>query len=398
MKAYWYQNKKYPNLGDEFTGLLLKRKYGINAEWSEFAQSELAATGSILGSPWAGLDKGRKQTLHVVGSGLMTPATRIIPKENLRIHSVRGFLSKEKLGVLDDEGIDVGDPGLLVPEVAIAKEVSRRSEIGVILHHTSVGNDALKKKFAHLPVTFLDIRTLDIDSFVAQMRECDVILSQSLHGLIFADALGIPNAWLVLNRIHTGGHFKFYDYFSSVGRNFYQRVTGVPRTKKAINEAVVFPDSDRISEVAEGINSSFLQAFDEIEKGRKPIEELSMGDPSTPSEISLNVNSESRNIRFDFSAELDDRIKFRDVLISLDLVDRDGNEVKGARKIEGLTWSNSARVNHYRYIRVVPGSWTYSEEFHLPSDVRCTRAKVLIWANPDRSAVFKNLVLRNVSV
>ena len=48
-------------------------------------------------------------------------------------------------------------------------------------------------------------------------------MSQSLHGLIFADSLLIPNVWLDFGSIHIGGQFKFYDYFSTVGRPCYKK-------------------------------------------------------------------------------------------------------------------------------------------------------------------------------
>ncbi|NMF31970.1 polysaccharide pyruvyl transferase family protein [Corynebacterium ammoniagenes] len=397
LQAYWYQNLKYPNLGDDFTGLLLRRKYNLDPTCVDFSEAEIIATGSILGGPWAGMDKGRKKPLHVVGSGLMTPETRVNAKENLFIHSVRGYLTKEKLGAIDCESISVGDPGLLVASIVDPQECPKSTKVGVILHHTNAGNESLKRQFSHLPVTFLDIRTLDLDSFIANMRSCDVILSQSLHGLIFADALGIPNAWMILNTIHMGGHFKFYDYFSSVGRNFYQRVHGVPRTNKEIARATVVPNEARISSVTKDIDSSFLEAFKAIEKDRLPVTSFVDSGKDNSSEILLNVDRLGGKLRFDIDAELDKNISYRDVLITLDLIDRDGNRLRGARKIPGLAWSSSERVNHYRYLDVIPGASTYFEEVWLPEGVYCTGAKVIKWANPSRTARFKRLSVRSVN-
>jgi pyruvyltransferase len=41
-----------------------------------------------------------------------------------------------------------------------------------------------------------------------------------LHGLIIADAYGIPNAWLSSDT-PKGGEFKFFDYFLSVDKVRY---------------------------------------------------------------------------------------------------------------------------------------------------------------------------------
>jgi pyruvyltransferase len=35
-----------------------------------------------------------------------------------------------------------------------------------------------------------------------------------LHGLVFADSLGVPNKWIYLTDKLAGGSFKFHDYYS----------------------------------------------------------------------------------------------------------------------------------------------------------------------------------------
>lgn len=47
---------------------------------------------------------------------------------------------------------------------------------------------------------------------------CQFVLSSSLHGIIFSDSYSIPNAHMKYREHVTGGHYKFEDYFASVGR------------------------------------------------------------------------------------------------------------------------------------------------------------------------------------
>mmetsp|Transcript_15013 Transcript_15013/g.30973 ORF Transcript_15013/g.30973 Transcript_15013/m.30973 type:complete len:146 (-) Transcript_15013:1095-1532(-) len=74
----------------------------------------------------------------------------------------------------------------------------------------------------------LDIRTDNIAMFLSALTRCRAISSASLHGLIFAEAYGIPWSWvqLALNNDKTAeGRMKYEDFFLSVGesRSFSRR-------------------------------------------------------------------------------------------------------------------------------------------------------------------------------
>jgi pyruvyltransferase len=50
-----------------------------------------------------------------------------------------------------------------------------------------------------------------------QVSSCRYIFSSALHGLICADAYGVPNTRLVLSDKIVGGDFKFHDYRLGIG-------------------------------------------------------------------------------------------------------------------------------------------------------------------------------------
>jgi autotransporter strand-loop-strand O-heptosyltransferase len=63
--------------------------------------------------------------------------------------------------------------------------------------------------------------TSDVYEFINQVLECEFILSSSLHGLIVADAYGIPNHRVEISSLIHGGDFKYLDYYASVSRKHY---------------------------------------------------------------------------------------------------------------------------------------------------------------------------------
>lgn len=264
MRTYWWRSQSYPNLGDELTRLVLERRFDVEPTHSPLIEADLAATGSLLGWLWEGSEADRnRRPLQVVGSGFMTADVTVSKLPNVTIHSVRGYLSKNKLGALDSNRITIGDPGLLAALIAKPSKTApkRGSKYGIILHHKHSENEQVKNRFAHLDATFLNIRTTDLDSFIEQMQQCEIIVSQSLHGLIIADALGKPNTWLELGPIHAGGNFKFLDYFSSVGRPAYRKLGTVPQDANDIDRQTFESDPVRIDTLTKFIDRAFSEAI-----------------------------------------------------------------------------------------------------------------------------------------
>ena len=140
-----------------------------------------------------------------------------------KVYSVRGSHTREQLL---KRGWDVpeiyGDPALLFPRVYNPK-TEKKYQYGLIPHCVDFFSvDGLKSinRAESLGIKIINI-TAGIYEFIDQLLECENILSSSLHGLIAADAYGIPNHRVKLSNLIHGGHFKYMDYYSSVNRNDY---------------------------------------------------------------------------------------------------------------------------------------------------------------------------------
>lgn len=106
----------------------------------------------------------------------------------------------------------LGDPLVLVD--AFSTPTAKRHRHGFVPHVTSV------KQWRRLNAHGRHIIHPGLEPWrvVAEIASCEIVFSQSLHGLIVADALGIPNVWVAPSDVMAGGRFKFDDYFSTLDR------------------------------------------------------------------------------------------------------------------------------------------------------------------------------------
>tara|TARA_A100001391_G_scaffold48774_4_gene29039 strand:+ start:28572 stop:29390 length:819 start_codon:yes stop_codon:yes gene_type:complete len=138
---------------------------------------------------------------------------------DLDVRAVRGPLTQK---FLTDRGVSVpsvfGDPALLIPYLFPQrfKRQTQSGKIGVVpnLHD----RDLLDREDVIDPLWNWS-RVIDA------ICECEFIVSSSLHGLIIADAFGIPCAHVRLSE--TEPDFKYIDYCEGVGRTTFRSSTTV---------------------------------------------------------------------------------------------------------------------------------------------------------------------------
>lgn len=188
----------HPNFGDDINPFFFQKLLGRQVRFVRRSEPHVLGIGSILNAS--------TPRSVIVGCGLLAP--RMAPRHSLaRIVSLRGHLTAEAIGF--DPG-HYGDPAVLVARL-FPRQQTARYRLGVIPHHTQavvcrqkIGRDTLLIDPAWHPLKVLDA-----------INQCCGILSQSLHGLIIADAYGIPNGWLAPDEGMIGGEFKFADYFGT---------------------------------------------------------------------------------------------------------------------------------------------------------------------------------------
>jgi pyruvyltransferase len=165
-------------------------------------EGKILSTGSLI---------HRIQAGDVVwGTGAIKGLPVEVPA-TARVLAVRGPLTRRLLGAAAPEVY--GDPALLLPRFYDEPQVVTY-EVGVVPHY-------LDKRYMRSPPDPA-ILTIDVQAdwriVVDNIRRCRSILSSSLHGLIVAEAFGIPATWVSAGDRLPGGEFKFHDYYLATGR------------------------------------------------------------------------------------------------------------------------------------------------------------------------------------
>ena len=203
LSAFWYD--AVPNFGDRITPLLLRR-FGFTPIHGPPDRVDLVAAGSVLQwvpSSFSGT---------VLGSGLIRPLEGLrFPRAS--ILAVRGPLTRSLLGL--PERLPLGDPGLLAP-MGLPTPGSPRYELGLVPHYVDRDDPRVWRiAAAHPAVCVIDVRRSP-QRVITAIAGCRAVLSSSLHGLVIADALGRPAAWMRLSDRVQGGGFKFRDHHASL--------------------------------------------------------------------------------------------------------------------------------------------------------------------------------------
>lgn len=149
---------------------------------------------------------------HIWGTGWNGKVPEAMFKSRrLNIHAVRGPLTREFLLI---RGFDVppiyGDPALLMPQLFPGRFTPVPTKDYVVVPNLH--------DLALLPADTPNLVSplQGWNSVIEQIMQAKLVLASSLHGLIIAEAYGIPARYLRLSQ--TEDLFKYKDYYFGTGR------------------------------------------------------------------------------------------------------------------------------------------------------------------------------------
>mgnify|MGYP004507497087 FL=1 len=225
-------DEEYGNFGDLLSRWIVEKLSGkeVVKYKYELVMPHFCAIGSIL---------SRNEicsSVVVWGSGFISPQN----KWKIRLTAIRQFFrgryghakilavrGKKTRNILINAGFECpevyGDPALLMPTLYTPKKGESKYRVGIICHYVHeelpgfLNNKLDGVKKIHI------YRSYDkITDFIDEVCSCDVIISSSLHGLIIANAYGIPAVRMIVKgySVHPNKSkeyrqdFKYEDYLS----------------------------------------------------------------------------------------------------------------------------------------------------------------------------------------
>lgn len=223
LNLIWWNEKK--NLGDYLSFVVydwMTRKYSLDKDRSFRKTRYLMAVGSVISFS--------TEDATIWGSGVLS--VQQIPVlfrkayyRKLDVRAVRGPFTRHVLISAGYKCPEVyGDPAILMPLVYQPKKEEKKYKVSIVEHFSK------KKQIGHSELNRIDIETNDYKYFVDEICFSKKVISSSLHGIILAEAYGVPAVFLSDGMEKQ--MFKFWDWYLSTGR------TDI-RMAKTLEEALV---------------------------------------------------------------------------------------------------------------------------------------------------------------
>lgn len=225
------------NLGD-YLGLVVTnwmlRKKGLSLDEYVEKKKHLLTIGSGAVKSY--------QNMTVWGSGV----ERELPQRfrrffqgnwfrKLDIRAVRGPLTRKYLMRLGHYCPEIyGDPAILMPLVYSPIGGSKKYDVSIIPQ--LVTEESIRNNYPEAHV--ISMNTNDYKSVIDQIVGSRLIISSSLHGVILADAYGVPSVWY--RGLRKDIDFKYKDYYESTGRFLNAPPTSIEEALK--REPLKLPD------------------------------------------------------------------------------------------------------------------------------------------------------------
>jgi hypothetical protein len=248
LRLHWW--KAQPNFGDAINPLVVGHLAQREVVHAGPRKADLVAIGSMIQvvkrTHKDPLESGER--LCVWGTGLLNPVFGHGFLKHIDVALVRGPITAALLTL---ELKRFGDPGLLINDVLPFTGI-RSDRIGIVPHYSLMEDAELLDLIASDPAYLLIDPREDPAQVCLQIAQCAHVYASSLHGLIVADAYGVPNTWITPSG---QSWLKYLDYAASIGRRDMMAPLNLDEIKT--HEPVPVDYSNGITAAREALYESF---------------------------------------------------------------------------------------------------------------------------------------------
>lgn len=257
IQLYWWRERDgRTNFGDDVSPVIVERLSGRSVRYADLSKCDMLATGSLLDRAqshrWQRLLSRPFSPIQVWGSGSFG---RVRPHRHmLDFHAVRGPATRDALGL--DSSMPLGDPALLLAQ--FINPPPKKFRWGIIPHLVHRDEAEIVEMGTEANAHVIDLADPDVIKTAREIAACDFVISSSLHGIIVADAFGVPNVWMETGRSLVGGRWKFADYFASVDRPLPEPVRP-PVSLRALEATARSASADKVAALSRGLAQAFTR-------------------------------------------------------------------------------------------------------------------------------------------
>ncbi|SFT45485.1 pyruvyltransferase [Algoriphagus locisalis] len=240
VNLYYYKFKRVDNVGDLLSFVVfnfIKNQYSLDDSRVK-RTIRLFGIGSII--------HAAKSDMVVWGSGVHDEDREVGPGVKLDIRAVRGPLTMKMVERYGYKCPNIfGDPALLLPLFYIPEKYEIQDFL-IIPHYSK--EDEIDFRYKGNMISTL---TSDWKTFINRVANSRLVISGSLHGIIIAEAYGVPA--ILLSSIDKD-MFKYRDYYYSTDRFDILIANSID---EAINMTKIMPPIPNLSTLQNNLLKSF---------------------------------------------------------------------------------------------------------------------------------------------
>lgn len=223
MKLFYYKDPQ-GNFGDDLNPWLWPRL--LPDFLDEDASEWFVGIGTLLNHklPASGIK-------HVFGSGYGYGTPPEVHKGDFVFHAVRGPETARVLGL--DPRTAITDAAVLLASLELPPVQRVPGRVAYIPHCQSSRYFDWGQVCKELGFTYISTEW-DVDTVLAEMRKCELLLCEAMHGAIVADTLRVP--WIPVSGYGYIDSFKWNDWLSTLQLSYApHRVCSLYDTERGLS-------------------------------------------------------------------------------------------------------------------------------------------------------------------